>query len=148
MPRFRVPIGNDGPVIDLAIWIDRAMAHSLVAQGLAVPPPQTVRELIDTSADRTAIHPAALAVISSFPTGTSLARRPGLTTAARRVNLHRVHVAFGGHAVSPTKGTWVEIESAAVVPADPGILALIGRDVLALCQFVYDSPKGELLLVY
>jgi hypothetical protein len=71
MPRFRVPIGNDGPVIDLAIWIDRAMAHSLVAQGLAVPPPQTVRELIDTSADRTAIHPAALAMISSFPKGRS-----------------------------------------------------------------------------
>ena len=147
MPRFRVPIGNDGPVIDLAIWIDRAMAHSLVALGLAVPPPHTVRELIDTSADRTAIHPAALAVISSFPAGTSPARRPRLTTAARRVNLHRVRLAFGGGAVSPITGRWVEIESAAVIPADPAILALIGRDMLARCRFVYDGPKGELILV-
>jgi hypothetical protein len=132
-------------VIDLGIWIDRTLAHSLVAQGLAVPPPKTVRALIDTGADRTAIHPAALAMISSFPAGTILVRRQSLTAAARRVNIHRVRVAFGGHAVSPTRGTWVEIESAAVVPADPGILALIGRDVLALCQFVYDGPKGKLL---
>jgi len=26
-------------------------------------------------------------------------------------------------------------------------LALIGRDMLAYCQFVYDGLKGELLLV-
>lgn len=56
-------------------------------------------------------------------------------------------VAFGGAIVSPVTGSWVGIESAAVVPADPGVLALIGRDMLAHCQFVYDGLKGELLLV-
>jgi len=43
---------------------------------------------------------------------------------------------------------WIEVEAVAVVPADPAILALIGRDMLAHCQFVYDGPNGELLLVY
>lgn len=56
-------------------------------------------------------------------------------------------VSFGGAVVSPTKGSWVEIESVAVIPADPGVLALIGRDMLAHCQFVYDGLKGELLLI-
>jgi hypothetical protein len=147
MPRIRVPIGSDGPVIDLGIWIDRTMAHSLVAQGMAVPPPQIVRALIDTGADRTAIHPAALAMSSSVPAGTILVRRPGPIAAPRRVSLHRVRLAFGGGAVSPITGRWVEIESAAVIPADPAILALIGRDMLARCRFVYDGPKGELILV-
>jgi hypothetical protein len=147
MPLIRVPIGPDGPVVDLGIWLARALAHALVSRGQLVPPPQTIRALIDTGADRTAIHPNALALISSPPAGTALVRRPGSTTAARRVDLHDVRLAFGGAVVSPTRGTWVELECASVVPADPRVLALIGRDMLAHCQFVYDGLKGELLLV-
>jgi hypothetical protein len=146
MPLIRVPIGVDGPVIDLGIWIARAMAHALGARGQAVPRPQTIRVLIDTGADRTAIHPHALALIASFASGTILVRRPGSTTAARRVKLYDVRVAFGGAMVSPTPGHWIELESAAVVPADPSVLALIGRDMLAHCRFVYDGLKGDALL--
>jgi hypothetical protein len=147
MPLIRVPIGVDGPVIDLGIWPARALTHALVAQGRMVPPPQTIRALIDTGADRTAIHPKVSALIDSPPSGTIRVRRPGSTTTVRRVNLHDVRLAFGGAVDSPTNGSWVEVESAAVVPADPSVLALIGRDVLARCQFVYDGLKGELLLV-
>lgn len=148
MPLIRVPIGMDGPVIDLGIWLARALAHALVARGKVVPPPHTIRALIDTGADRTAIHPKALALIASPPSGTTLVRRPGATTTtARRVNLHDVRLALGGAVVSPARGSWAEIEAAAVVPADPSVLALIGRDMLAHCQFGYDGPKGELLLV-
>ena len=69
MPLIRVPIGSDGPVIDLGIWLARALAHSLVARGQVVPPPQTIRALIDTGADRTAIHPNALARDRIAPIG-------------------------------------------------------------------------------
>jgi hypothetical protein len=146
MPLIRVPIGADGPIIDLGIWMSRALAHALVAQGQAVPSPQTIRALIDTGADRTAIHPRALALIGAPPTGTILVRRAG-SAAARRVNLHDVRLAFGGALTSPARDPWVEMESVAVIPADPNILAIIGRDMLGYCQFVYDGPKGELLLV-
>ena len=146
MPLIRVPIGIDGPIIDLGIWMARPMAHAYIARGLVVPPPQTIRALIDTGADRTAIHPNALALVASAPSGTIRVRRPG-QAAARRVNLHDVRLAFGGAVVSPTRGPWIELESAAVVPADPSVLALIGRDMLAHCQFVYDGLKCELLLV-
>ncbi len=40
-----------------------------------------------------------------------------------------------------------EVDAAAVVPADPGVLGLVGRDMLAHCQFFYDGPKQELVLV-
>ena len=147
MALIRVLIGADGPVIDLGIWLARALAHALVAQGQVVPPPQTIRALIDTGADRTAIHPNALASIASPPSGTPLVRRPGSTTASRRVNVHDVRLAFGGTVVSSTRRSWVEVEAAAVVPADPSVLALIGRDMLAHCQFIYDGLKGELVLI-
>jgi hypothetical protein len=32
-------------------------------------------------------------------------------------------------------------------PADPNVLALIGRDMLAHCQFVSDGLIGDLLLI-
>ena len=43
MARISVPIGKDGPVIDLGVWVARVMAHAFVAQGLAIPPPVTIR---------------------------------------------------------------------------------------------------------
>jgi predicted aspartyl protease len=148
MPLIRLPIGVDGPVIDLGIWIGRAAAHVLIAQGQSVPPSQTIRALIDTGADRTAVHPNALLMINSPPAGTIRVRRPGSTSASRRVNLHDVRLAFGGVSNPPSRAAWVEVEAAAVVPADPNVLALIGRDMLAHCQFVYDGLNSSLLLVF
>ena len=60
MPVIRVPIGSDGPVVGLDLWIGRVAAQTLIAQGRPVPAPQTIRALIDTGADRTAVHPIAL----------------------------------------------------------------------------------------
>jgi hypothetical protein len=148
MPQIRVPIGVDGPVVELGLWIGRVAAHALVSQRRPVPPAQTIRALIDTGADRTAIHPDALALIDSPPAGTIKVRRLGSSSAFRRVNLHDVRLAFAGVQARPTRTVWVEVEAAAVVSADPGILALIGRDMLVSCRFLYDGPKGELLLEY
>lgn len=146
MPIIRVPIGIDGPVVELGVWVSRVMAHALIARGRGVAPPQTIRALIDTGADRTAVHPNALRLIASSPSGTILVRRAG-SGSARRVALHDVRLAFGGAAGSPVGGSWIDLECAAVAPADPNILALIGRDMLAHCQFVYDGLSAELLLV-
>jgi hypothetical protein len=130
MPLIRVPIGADGPVIDLGVWVGRAEAHGLIARGQAVLQPQTVRALIDTGADRTAVHPNALALIGSPPSGTVLVRRSGGAASPRRVDVLDVHLAFGGVPLPPARFAWVEVEAAAVAPANPGVLALIGRDVV------------------
>jgi hypothetical protein len=146
MARIRVPIGPDGPVIDLSIWVGRVVAHALVASGQAVPPAHTIRALIDTGADRSAVHPAALALIGSPAAGTIRVRRPGSTVASRWVNLHDLRLAFGGVSTVSSRRAWVVIEATAVVPADPHVLALIGRDMLAHCKFVYNGKSGELVL--
>lgn len=133
MPILRVPIGVDGPVIDLAVWVGRSVAHGLIAQGQSVLPPRSIRALIDTGANRTAIHPLVLASIGSLPTGQIQARRPGSSRRFQWLNHHEVRLALGG---IPTP------------PADPAILALIGRDLLARCQFLYDGPNRLLQLVF
>jgi hypothetical protein len=148
MPVTRVPIGSDGPVVDLGLWIGRAAAQALIAGGRPVPTPRTIRALIDTGADRTAIHPGALGSIHSPPAGTARVRRPGSKGAFRLVDLHDVRLAFPAGSAPSARAVWVEIGAVAVAPADPGILALIGRDMLAHCQFLYDGWKGELLLIH
>lgn len=85
-------------------------------------------------------------LINSPPAGTIAVRRPGSTSAFRRVNLHDVRLALAGVPAPPARVGWVAVEVAAVVPADPKVLALIGRDLLAHCRFVYDGPKSELIL--
>ena len=148
MPVIRVPIGPDGPVVDLGLWIGRVAGQALIALGRPGPAPQAVRALIDTGADRTAIHPIALRSIQSPPAGTARVRRPGGTSAFRSVDLHDVRLAIAGAPTPSVPATWVEIEAVAVAPANPSILALIGRDMLAHCQFFYVGWRGELLLVY
>jgi hypothetical protein len=147
MPVIRVPIGSDGPVVDLGVWIGRVAAQALIAGRRPVPAPQTVRALIDTGADRTAIHPIALGSIHSPPAGTARVRRPGGASVSRRVDLHDVRLAIAGAPTPSIPAAWVEIEAVAVAPANPSILALIGRDMLAHCQFFDDGWRGELLLV-
>jgi hypothetical protein len=58
-----------------------------------------------------------------------------------------VRLAFGGALISPARGPWVEVGAVAVAPADSNVLALIGRDMLANCQFLYDGIRGELILI-
>ena len=123
----------------------RPMAHAYIARGLVVPPPQTIRALIDTGADRTAIHPNALALLPRLLRGRSESAdrvRPPRGGQPPRCT-HRIRRS-GGFA---DERSWIELESAAVVPADPSVLWLIGRDMLAHCQFVDDGLKCELLLV-
>ena len=96
------------------------------AGGRALPDdPRT----IDTGADRTAIHPHALTLIGSPPRGRSgsadrVPRPPLGGSTSTMCVLHSV--AWW----SRRWEAWVELEVAAVVPADPNVLALIGRDML------------------
>lgn len=148
MPVRRVAIGSDGPVVDLGLWIGRIAAQALIARGRPVPAPNTVRALIDTGADRSAIHPMVLRSISSPPAGTVRVRRPGGTGSFRGVDLHDVRLAISGTPTPAIPTAWVEIEAVAVAPANPGILALIGRDMPAHSQFFYDGWRSERIPVY
>jgi hypothetical protein len=50
MPRLEVPIGRDGPIIDVRIWLGSEPAQTLTAGGREIPPPFSVPGLVDTGA--------------------------------------------------------------------------------------------------
>ena len=148
MPLIRIAIGLDGPVVDLAMWIGPAAVSGLQRRTRPVPKPQTMRRL-STPAPTVPRFILTSSHQSSRPrVGRSGFGGRGLQGRSARSIFTMSRLAFAGHGVSGTSTQWVAIKAVAVVPADPSILALIGRDMLAYCQFVYDGPKGEVVLVY
>jgi hypothetical protein len=145
MPHLRVPIGGDGPVIDLGVWIDRAEAHAMSAQGATIPPAQTIRALIDTGADISAVHPLVLSQLGVPATGTARIRRPSTSRSYQNVSLFDTRLGFGGASAGVV---WVSLSTVGVVPSTPGVLAIVGRDMLRNCLFLYDGFRAELLLTY
>src|SRR4051812_26036448 len=56
MPRLESPIGPDGPIIDVRIWIGPEHEEALSSGGLPVPQAFSVAGLVDTGAQMTAIQ--------------------------------------------------------------------------------------------
>ncbi len=56
MPRLETPIGRDGPIVDVRIWIGPEHEEALKLRGYQTPRPLSVSGLLDTGAQMTAIQ--------------------------------------------------------------------------------------------
>lgn len=140
MPHFNVIIGSDGPVFDLGVAVSRSW-RQVAVHGVAVPPPITVRALIDTGSDLSVVHPRILQQFSTGATGSIRIRRPGTGTGFRVAWLSDVEFLIGG--ISPHTH-WIPTSVVGVAPSTPTVLAMIGRDVLEHCTLFYNGPRAEL----
>ena len=145
MPHINVMIGSDGAVIDAAVAVGQVWREELVLRGKAPPPPVTVRALIDTGADITAIHPRILQQFGGRPIGSARIRRPGLGSGYELAPLYEVQLSIGG--ANPGI-PWIAARVAGVPPSTRTVLALMGRDILRQCTMFYNGPRGELTLSY
>jgi predicted aspartyl protease len=143
MPHFTVIIGSDGPAIDLAVVVSASWQRRLSAREAAVPPPITIRALIDTGSDLSVVHPQILHQLGAQTTGSIRVRRPGAGGGFSLASMSEVQLSIGG--LSP--GTpWIPTRVVSLPPSTPTMLALIGRDVLEHCTLFYNGPRGELSL--
>jgi hypothetical protein len=125
MPVLTTALTPEGPVLTLAIGVSKPRADALLAAGLSVPPSVQIRALIDTGASSTCVPSGAISITT-------------LSTGSTPVTCNQYDV--GVFVVHPviTLGldTMPIIECQAL---GGGIQALLGRDFLALCLFVYDG---------
>jgi len=143
MPHFTVTISSEGPAIDLAVAARLTGRQRREGPGGQAPPLITVRALIDTGADLSAVHPRVLQQIGVRATRSVQIRRPGVGGGFGLAWLSDVNLAIGG----PSARTlWVPAQVVGVAPSTPTVLALIGRDVLKHCTLFYNGPRGELAL--
>src|SRR5262249_8126117 len=147
MPRLEVPIGPDGPIIVVRIWIGAEYAKTLTAGGRTIPPPFSVPGLVDTGAQVTAIRNSILDWMG-IPSARFLeASSSVLGGEARSVPIYPLRMTFGPLG-APDAPKWRAIHAVGVHVVSPGASVLIGRDLLTSCRFTYDGRKNRFMMSY
>jgi predicted aspartyl protease len=128
-----------GPRIPVTLMPPDAIVAALTKEGKPIPPAVTGLALIDTGAGPTSIDEEA-------------AKKLGLPI------INMVKLASASHAstdapVYPVKMVITGLPNAINAPgvvgaplACQGLVALIGRDLLAMCHFTYNGAAGEFTL--
>jgi hypothetical protein len=147
MPRLDVPIGSDGLLIDMRIWLSATDAKTLVAGGGVLTPPFSVSGLVDTGAKVTAIQRSIIAWMGIPSIGFTEASSSLLGGEVRTVPIYPVRMTFGSLADADTP-RWRTIHAIGVDVVSPGASVLIGRDLLATCRFTYDGRKERFMMTY
>ena len=145
MPHLRVQFSAGVPFIDLFIGISKPRQTALEAAKQSVPPPMQIRGLIDTGASGTCIDPTVVNQLSLVPTGTTQIRTPSTGTGTHPCNQFDVSLILHHPTISFTFQALPVVESQLL---NQGFHALIGRDVLQNCLFVYDGPHQGYTLAF
>jgi predicted aspartyl protease len=133
-------LAMQGPVLPVLLSISEEVQQALMSEGKPIPEPVTGLALIDTGATFTCVDETA-------------ARRAGLPirgTAKMASASHPEHEVpvFAGR----ISMDGININTSAAMGADlsgfPDLVALIGRDMLQNCLFVYDGNAGSISLAF
>ncbi len=146
MAHFTIQVSPRGPIVDALVGVSVPRRDALVAAGQAVPNVMQIRGLLDTGASHSAMDPMILNTLGLTPTGTVLVNTP--TTGSAPVSVDQYDVAFMiPVANSPPLFNKTLPVTASELYAAQGFHALIGRDILSQCVFVYNG-SGFFTLAY
>lgn len=125
-----------GPRLEVEVSVSTAYAEQIAKQGGTVATPHVGHALIDTGATRTCVDVDAIAKLG-VP---AVDRMPVLTPSGSETqSVHPVRLTFVGTGL----GSVDAIPVLASKLGAQGILALIGRDILAQCVLIYNGPGGH-----
>jgi hypothetical protein len=145
MPHLTLQIISGGPLIDVAVGVSSARREILLKTGQTVPAAVTIRALIDTGATSSCIDHSCLEPLLIPPTGTTSAHTPSTAGKPHRFEQYDVSLTVR----HPDSNLF--LPNVAVIAAHlptQGIQALIGRDVLRQCLFVYNGSEETFTLAF
>lgn len=144
MPHLTFPLSADGPILEVMVSLPGHQLAALLKTGAPFPQPLTLRGLIDSGTDATAINPRVAQQL-----GLTLRTTASTLTAAGSVivNLYEVSLTISGPkgAAGPmlVRPNLVVTELAAPLT---NLDVLVGRDILDECLFQLDGPGKQFLL--
>jgi predicted aspartyl protease len=148
MPHFTLPFqAVSGPRIDAHIGVSKARLGALQAAGQPIPQLQKIRALVDTGASITTIDPTIISALGIQPTGAVPVHTP--TTAGTPVQVNTFDVAV--YIPITEKSAPFVLPAVQVVESAlkaQGFDALIGRDILQYCLFVYDGRANIISMAF
>ena len=148
MPILRGTLQAEGALVDVLFgWSDSAVRQLRVSRR-PIPQPVSARALLDTGAEVTCLAPSlvrALGLPSRGPTPANVPATGGLTFSSQHDTALTILHPSGNAGDHLVIGDLLVIEVPLTVL---GYQALVGRDVLARCRFLYDGPGGRFRLTY
>lgn len=145
MAHLRLPLTANGLTLPVMIGLPAPAIISLKASGQPLPAPITVRGVIDTGTDVTAVAPNLLLQLGATPTNSTTTQTVG---GSIPVDLYEISLSI--HGTSPSTGIFYATPTLLVIglPSSiPAIDLLLGRDVLDECILIYDGPGRDFLLL-
>jgi predicted aspartyl protease len=134
-------------MVDAFVGVSSGRAAALQQAGQPVPAPQRIRALIDTGASGSCVDPMIVTALGIQPTGTVPVCTP--TTGMTPVVCNQYDVSI---LIPAPKGLPFQIATTAVTEheffAVQGFHALIGRDILSRCLFIYNGQISLFTLAY
>lgn len=133
---------RQGPVLPVEIAIPTDLATALQASQTPIPPPHVGFALIDTGASITSVDEQMLIGLGMNPTSVATISTPSAVNVQQPV--YACILSFPGTPLPPIPFNEVVASSLTAL----GCSALIGRDILAFCQLVYNGPEGFWTLAF
>jgi predicted aspartyl protease len=127
-----------GPVVQVTVTIEQSAGKALLAQGKAIPSPKIGWALIDTGASNTCIDDEAAKELG-LPV-IDIAHMQSASHSKHQCNVYPVTIDI------PRVISLNSPRTVGAALAGQGLLALIGRDVLANCTLFYNGPLGQITL--
>jgi hypothetical protein len=144
MPHLTFGKSKDGYALTVMIGLNGADTTQLMKKGKPVPPPLSVRAILDTGTDITCM---ATRVLQHFGL-VSISDATTLTMGGP-VSAKLFEVSLSIPKSSGLTGPLLVLEQLVVMEwglVDPDIEALIGKDVLSQCLLIIDGPRKEFTL--
>jgi predicted aspartyl protease len=148
VPHFTLQVSPQGAVVNAGIGVSEARGAALTAAGQAIPNIVRIRALIDTGASATCVDPSVLQTLNLTPTGNAPVVTP--STGVQPINANQYDVSLivpAGQNQLPFYIANLPVLCMALL-GPQGFHALIGRDVLAQCLFMYNGSPGWFTLAY
>jgi len=130
-----------GPVLEVQIEIPSVLAQSLQATNSPIPPPVVGIALVDTGASITSVDVSIATRLGLNPNGVAMV---GTAGGPRQQSTYQARLSFPGTPLpgfEHPKVLGCDLTGQMVMNQQP-IIALIGRDFLLHCVFVYSGGAG------
>lgn len=145
MPHLNVSFSQQTPIVDLLVGVSAPRRIALEAAGLTSPPFEKARALIDTGASSTCVDPSVLQRLGVTATGAILIHTPSTSGKPHMCEQFDVSLRIEHPHTSLLVAA---VPVLALDLASQGITALIGRDVLGTCLFIYDGVAASFTLAF
>ena len=147
MPFLTIPMGADGPIVEIGVTVSLPRQTAMTTQGIPAPPPQLVRALIDTGASCTCIDNGVIIQLGLQPTGTAQMVTPSTGSIPTTVNQYDLAI----YLFMDNQHVHQMAMTIPVIGADfssQTIDALIGRDLLSEGGFFYNGTTNTLTIAF